>query len=112
MIFPVILCGGSGSRLWPLSRASYPKQFIDVLADGYSMLQSTVLRLKSLNDVAAPLAICNHENRFFVAEQFQQLGIQPANIILEPEFTAEITLRVASSEVCLPGSIRVICLQP
>ena len=84
MIFPVILCGGSGSRLWPLSRASYPKQFIDVLDDGYSMLQSTALRLKSLNDVAAPLAICNHENRFFVAEQFQQLGVQPANIILEP----------------------------
>ena len=64
MIFPVILCGGSGSRLWPLSRASYPKQFIDLLADGHSMLQSTALRLKSLDDVAAPLAICNHENRF------------------------------------------------
>ena len=55
MIFPVILCGGSGSRLWPLSRASYPKQFIDLLADGHSMLQSTALRLKSLDDVAAPL---------------------------------------------------------
>lgn len=84
MIFPVILCGGLGSRLWPLSRASYPKQFIDLLADGHSMLQSTALRLKSLDDVAAPLAICNHKNRFFVAEQFQQLEVKPASIILEP----------------------------
>ena len=84
MIFPVILCGGSGSRLWPLSRASYPKQFIDLLADGHSMLQSTALRLKSINDLANPLAICNHENRFFVADQFQQIGVKAANIILEP----------------------------
>ena len=84
MIFPVILCGGSGSRLWPLSRASYPKQFIDLLADGHSMLQSTALRLKSLDDAADPLAVCNHENRFFVAEQFHQLGVKLASIILEP----------------------------
>ncbi len=84
MIFPVILCGGSGSRLWPLSRASYPKQFIDLLANGHSMLQSTVLRLQSLDAVAAPLAICNHENRFFVAEQFQQLNVKPSSIVLEP----------------------------
>ncbi|MDG2035702.1 MAG: sugar phosphate nucleotidyltransferase, partial [Pseudomonadales bacterium] len=53
MLFPVILCGGSGSRLWPLSREAYPKQFLDLTQSGQSMLQMTLLRLQGLSDIAA-----------------------------------------------------------
>lgn len=83
MIVPVILAGGTGSRLWPLSRSAYPKQFLP-LVSGKTMLQETVLRVQSQVDGVAPLIICNQEHRFIVAEQLQQLGIQDAIIILEP----------------------------
>lgn len=84
MLFPVILCGGSGSRLWPLSREAYPKQFLDLTQSGQSMLQMTLLRLQGLSDIAAPLAICNQEHRFLVAEQLHSIDIVPAGILLEP----------------------------
>ena len=84
MLFPVILCGGSGSRLWPLSREAYPKQFLDLTQSGQSMLQMTLLRLQGLSDIAAPLAICNQEHRFLVAEQLHSIDITPAGILLEP----------------------------
>lgn len=84
MLFPVILCGGSGSRLWPLSRQAYPKQFLDLTQAGQSLLQSTLLRLQGLSDLAAPLAICNQEHRFLVAEQLNRINVEAAAIILEP----------------------------
>ena len=84
MLFPVILCGGSGSRLWPLSREAYPKQFLDLTQSGQSMLQMTLLRLQGLSDIAAPLAICNQEHRFLVAEQLHSINSAPAGILLEP----------------------------
>lgn len=82
-MIPVILSGGSGSRLWPLSRALFPKQFLPLHAD-ITMLQDTLQRLQGLPGVAAPMVVCNEEHRFIVAEQLrtQQLG-QPA-ILLEP----------------------------
>ena len=83
MIQPVILAGGSGTRLWPLSRSLYPKQLI-CLVDRYTMLQNTALRLDGLEQVANPMVICNDEYRFMVAEQFRQIGVQPASVILEP----------------------------
>lgn len=83
MLIPVILAGGSGTRLWPLSRGVHPKQFID-LVDDKSMLQNTALRLAGLEEAAAPLVLCNEEHRFTVAEQFRALGIHPSAIILEP----------------------------
>ena len=83
MIQPVILAGGSGTRLWPLSRSLYPKQLIR-LVDHYTMLQNTVLRLDGLDEVKNPMVICNDEHRFMVAEQFRQMDVQPASIILEP----------------------------
>lgn len=84
MLFPVILCGGSGSRLWPLSREAYPKQFLDLTQSGQSMLQMTLQRLHGLHNITAPLMICNQEHRFLVAEQLQVLGVTAAGILLEP----------------------------
>lgn len=82
-IVPVILAGGSGTRLWPLSRTQYPKQFLKISPDGYTLLQSTVLRLNNL-DCLEPILICNEEHRFLAAEQMREIGIN-AKIILEPE---------------------------
>jgi len=81
MITPVIMAGGSGSRLWPLSRSLYPKQFL-ALTGELTMLQETVQRLSNL-DVNAPLVICNEEHRFIVAEQLRTLD-KTGSIILEP----------------------------
>ncbi len=79
-ITPVVLCGGTGSRLWPLSREQYPKQFI-ALADERSLLQETVNRLEN---VEPPMLVCNEKYRFLVAEQMRQLGEEVSGIILEP----------------------------
>lgn len=83
MLIPVLLSGGVGSRLWPVSREAYPKQFL-ALASELSMLQDTMARTSGL-DSAPPLVICNDEHRFMVAEQLRQLSVEPAAIILEPE---------------------------
>ncbi|MCL1160655.1 mannose-1-phosphate guanylyltransferase/mannose-6-phosphate isomerase [Shewanella chilikensis] len=82
MILPVIMAGGSGSRLWPLSRQQFPKQFLTLLGND-SMLQTTVQRLKAIEHAPA-LVICNEEHRFSVAEQFRANSIQTSGIILEP----------------------------
>ncbi len=81
-ILPVILSGGSGTRLWPLSREAYPKQFL-ALAGEQTMLQSTWLRIASIAG-RAPLVVANEEHRFVAAEQLQQLGVEPQAILLEP----------------------------
>ena len=84
-ILPVILCGGSGSRLWPLSRQSFPKQFLSLkFTNGQSLLQRTQNRLKKIKNIQAPILICNEEHRFIVAEQMRELKIKPNAIILEP----------------------------
>ena len=83
---PVILSGGSGTRLWPLSRRAYPKQFLS-LVDDSSLLQSTAARTDSLADTAEllpPLVVCNEAHRFLVAEQLRASGHEARNIILEP----------------------------
>jgi mannose-1-phosphate guanylyltransferase/mannose-6-phosphate isomerase len=82
-INPVILSGGSGSRLWPLSREHYPKQLLCLIGE-QTLLQQTVSRLNGMEDVADPLLVCNEEHRFLIAEQMRQLGTTPADIILEP----------------------------
>lgn len=83
LICPVILSGGSGSRLWPMSRAGYPKQFLP-LATESSMLQDTVSRVGNPELFKQPLMICNEEHRFIVADQLRTLGITPKKILLEP----------------------------
>ncbi|MCP9849522.1 mannose-1-phosphate guanylyltransferase/mannose-6-phosphate isomerase [Cyanobium sp. Morenito 9A2] len=84
-LVPVILCGGTGTRLWPLSRASYPKQYWPLSGQGEeTLLQQTQQRLEGLPGLAPPLLICNEDHRFIVAEQMRQIGIEPAAILLEP----------------------------
>jgi len=83
MLFPVILSGGSGTRLWPLSRKLYPKQLLP-LVDDRTMLQNTVLRTAGLPGAGAPLIICNEAHRFLVAEQLRALNTPAESIILEP----------------------------
>ncbi|MCP4672882.1 MAG: mannose-1-phosphate guanylyltransferase, partial [Desulfobacula sp.] len=83
MIIPIILAGGSGTRLWPLSRQLYPKQLIDIY-NKKTMLQNTILRLKNLEDSGSPIVVCNEEHRFMTAEQLRKINIDPAAIILEP----------------------------
>jgi len=84
IIQPVILSGGSGSRLWPLSRELYPKQLLALVSDD-TLLQETVARLDGLEKVTAPIVVCNEEHRFMVAEQLRQIDKPAENIILEPE---------------------------
>lgn len=83
MIIPVILAGGSGTRLWPLSRKHYPKQLLKLFGDK-TMLQQTLLRLEGVPDLAPPIVVCNEEHRFMVAEQLQEIGQKKSSIILEP----------------------------
>ena len=82
-LHPVILAGGSGTRLWPLSRETYPKQFLRLIGE-HSLFQETVLRLDGLDDMASPLIVCNEEHRFLVAEHMRQLEQDPLAIALEP----------------------------
>jgi mannose-1-phosphate guanylyltransferase / mannose-6-phosphate isomerase len=82
-IYPVILCGGSGTRLWPMSRGGYPKQYLKLTGDR-TLVQQTALRLQGIEDIASPIVVTNNEQRFLVAEQLRQVGVQPAAIVLEP----------------------------
>ena len=83
-IYPVILSGGSGTRLWPLSRAALPKQLLALVSDK-TMLQETALRLSNFAEMMPPLIVCGNEHRFMIAEQMRQIGITPNGILLEPE---------------------------
>lgn len=85
MILPVILSGGSGSRLWPVSREHYPKQFLKLNSDTLTLLQESVQRLEGIEDCLSPLLVCNEQHRFLVAEQLQAMGRVPSRILLEPE---------------------------
>jgi len=82
-MIPVILSGGSGTRLWPLSRGSYPKQFLPLVSK-YTMVQETILRLNGIEGLQAPIAVCNENHRFMMAEQLREIDVNPASIILEP----------------------------
>ncbi len=82
-IVPVILSGGSGTRLWPLSRKQHPKQYLALAGDN-TMLQETILRLNGLDNLEDPIIVCNANHRFLVAEQCQQIGIKNPVILLEP----------------------------
>lgn len=82
-VIPVILAGGVGTRLWPLSRKSKPKQFLKLTNDKFSMFQETVLRAQGLSN-NFPIIVCADEHRFIVAEQLREVGIDSAQIILEP----------------------------
>src|ERR1700760_4906083 len=78
----VILSGGSGTRLWPVSRDSFPKQLWALVSE-HTMMQQTALRATS-SDFAPPIVVCNNEHRFLIAEQLRAAGIKGARIVLEP----------------------------
>jgi mannose-1-phosphate guanylyltransferase/mannose-1-phosphate guanylyltransferase/mannose-6-phosphate isomerase len=82
-IIPVILSGGSGTRLWPLSRASLPKQLLPLVSDD-SMIQATLKRLSGWATIAAPVVVCGNDHRFLVAEQLRDIRVEPRLIMLEP----------------------------
>ena len=82
-IYPVILSGGAGTRLWPLSRAVLPKQLLPLVSDK-TMLQETVLRVADWPELMAPVVVCGNEHRFLVAEQLREIGVAPLGILLEP----------------------------
>jgi mannose-1-phosphate guanylyltransferase/mannose-6-phosphate isomerase len=98
VVLPVILSGGSGTRLWPLSRQHYPKQFLP-LANEQTLFQNTLQRLEALPfKQLPPLVVCNHEHRFLVAEQCREMSVTPLDILLEPE-ARNTTAAVASAVV-------------
>lgn len=83
-IVPVLMSGGAGTRLWPLSRESHPKQLLPLTGE-HTLLQDTLLRVADRGRYAAPVVIANHEHRFVIAEQMRMLGIEDGSIVLEPE---------------------------
>ena len=82
-IHPVILCGGSGTRLWPMSRGGYPKQYLKLTGE-HTLVQQTALRLRGIADITAPVVVTNNEQRFLVAEQLRQVDVASSAIVLEP----------------------------
>ena len=83
MLFPVVLSGGSGTRLWPLSRQNQPKQFLSLMGD-HSLYQETVLRVARLPGAHPPVTVCSEDHRFMVGEQLQAVGVASGGILLEP----------------------------
>src|SRR5579862_5660897 len=82
-IHPVILSGGSGTRLWPMSRTFYPKQLLPLVGDK-TLLQQAALRVAGAPGFAAPLVIANEEHRFIIAEQLREIDVAPQGLLLEP----------------------------
>lgn len=110
-ILPIILSGGSGTRLWPLSRESYPKQFLPLVGDN-SMLQATWLRAAPVAG-QAPIVVANEEHRFMAAEQLQQLGVKPSAILLEPKGrNTAPAIAVAALEATRDGADPLLLVLP
>jgi mannose-1-phosphate guanylyltransferase/mannose-1-phosphate guanylyltransferase/mannose-6-phosphate isomerase len=110
MILPVILSGGSGTRLWPYSRALYPKQFLPLISE-QTMLQETIVRLQQFSgesiSFAPPLVICNEAHRFIVAEQLRSIEVKPTDIILEP-FGKNTAPAIALAALAQPDAVLLI----
>ena len=81
--FPVVLSGGSGTRLWPMSRKLLPKQFLPLVSEA-SLFQDTVARVMLIDDCRPPIVVCNDEQRFLAAEQLRAIGVVPQAMLLEP----------------------------
>jgi mannose-1-phosphate guanylyltransferase/mannose-6-phosphate isomerase len=115
-VLPVIMAGGSGTRLWPLSRAGYPKQFL-VLSGTTSLFQQAALRLAALGGegltVQAPLVVGNEEHRFLVLDQLREARLEPSSVVLEPagRNTAP-ALTLAALAACEGGADPVLAVTP
>jgi len=112
MIVPVVIAGGSGSRLWPLSRQVYPKQLFPLI-DDKTLFQNTILRLQGIEDIGDPVVVCNENHRFMIAEQLRSIEIDKSLIILEPvgRNTAP-ALCIASLKVLESGADPVLLILP
>jgi mannose-1-phosphate guanylyltransferase/mannose-6-phosphate isomerase len=114
MLVPVILSGGSGTRLWPLSRELYPKQLLPLVGEE-TMLQDTARRLAGLTE-AGPIVVCNEHHRFMVAEQLRHIGVTPAAIVLEPvgrnTAPAVAIAALAALQAAAPGEEPVLLVMP
>jgi len=110
-VLPIILSGGSGTRLWPLSRESYPKQFLPLVGE-HSMLQATWLRAAPVAG-HAPIVVANEEHRFVAAEQLQQIGVKPQSILLEPKGrNTAPAIAVAALEATRNGADPLLLILP
>jgi len=83
-IIPILLSGGSGTRLWPLSREDFPKQYLNLGEGALTLIQKTQKRIERIDHIQSPIIICNEEHRFIVAEQMREIKVKPLSIILEP----------------------------
>ncbi|MFX1739943.1 mannose-1-phosphate guanylyltransferase/mannose-6-phosphate isomerase [Paraburkholderia sp. A1RI_3L] len=108
-IYPVILAGGNGTRLWPLSRGSYPKQYLR-LAGKHSLLQQTALRAAQLEGAMPPIVVANSEQRFLVTEQLHQAGIVPLAVALEPVGRNTAPAIAVAAEMALEDSPEAMLL--
>jgi len=97
-MIPVILSGGAGTRLWPLSRSMHPKQF-HALAGQHTLIQETALRIRGAGYTQAPLVLCNEEHRFMVAGQLDEIGVSPERIVLEPVARGTAPALAAAAQV-------------
>ena len=110
-LHPVILCGGAGTRLWPLSRETYPKQFLALQGGTTTMLQDTALRLNGLDASVprhAPWVVCNQDHRFLAAQQLHEAGITGAKLLLEPcarNTAPALTLAALAAQAVDPGAV-------
>ncbi len=115
MLIPVILSGGAGTRLWPLSRELYPKQFLPLTGER-TMIQETALRAAGLPGAAAPIVVCNEAHRFLVAEQLRQVGVVPQTILLEPvgrnTAPAVAVAAMAATAAAKPGEEPLLLVLP
>ena len=120
LVQPVILSGGAGSRLWPLSREHFPKQLL-ALVDDQTLIQATVNRLRGLDashaniKVQPPLVVCNDQHRFLVAEQLRAIGQPSLKIVLEPEgknTAPALTLAALAVQQLHPGQDPVLLVMP
>ncbi|MDE2418804.1 MAG: NTP transferase domain-containing protein, partial [Burkholderiales bacterium] len=113
LVQPVVLSGGSGTRLWPLSREKYPKQLLPLIGED-SLLQATVRRVEGIAGVelAAPIVVCNEEYRFVIAEQLRVMG-KPGTVVLEPlgRNTAP-ALTIAAQAAMKNGADPVLLVMP
>ncbi len=100
-IHPVIMSGGSGTRLWPISRALFPKQFLKLTTE-HTLLQDAVLRVSDASVFAAPIIICAEEHRFMIAEQLRELNIKPHAILLEPSPRSTAAVAAAAAQFLAP----------